>query len=272
VLFGASALYSSATGVPYFIDSEIPSAVFLGLHLLVTDPSTSPRSLLGKFVFGVSYGLGVFVLYAALGAFGIPTFYDKLLFVPLLNLSVRAIDGLTRDVSLLRLLGLEGRAARANLAFMGAWAAFFLVMSAAGKTDGTHLGDKVPFWQQACAEGRRNACARLLQIESSYCSDNSGWACNELGRHYMEGRIADKSNEKALEHFGKACELRFQPGCVNLLSPAELTRANPRALDLRLLLREGGANLTEMPEASLYARACAHGWSFACTPASGNRS
>ena len=44
VLFGLSALYTSLTGVPYFLDSEIPAAVFLGLHLLVTDPSTSPRS------------------------------------------------------------------------------------------------------------------------------------------------------------------------------------------------------------------------------------
>jgi len=44
VLFGASALYAAVTGVPYFIDSEIPTAVFLGLHLLVTDPSTSPRT------------------------------------------------------------------------------------------------------------------------------------------------------------------------------------------------------------------------------------
>ena len=57
VLFGSSALYSALTGVPYFIDSEIPSAVFLGLHLLVTDPSTSPRTPLGKTVFGVLYGL-----------------------------------------------------------------------------------------------------------------------------------------------------------------------------------------------------------------------
>ena len=47
-LFGASALYSAVTGVPYFLDSEIPSAVFLGLHLLVTDPSTSPRTPFGR--------------------------------------------------------------------------------------------------------------------------------------------------------------------------------------------------------------------------------
>ena len=76
--------------MPYFVDSEIPSAVFLGLHLLVTDPSTSPRTPLGRAIFGVLYGLGVFALYALLGALGLPTFYDKLLCVPLLNLAVPA--------------------------------------------------------------------------------------------------------------------------------------------------------------------------------------
>ena len=93
-LFGLSALYGAATGVPYFIDTEIPSAVFLGLHLLVTDPSTSPRTPLGRVIFGVAYGSAVFALYALLGALGVPTFYDKLLCVPLLNLLVPSIDRL----------------------------------------------------------------------------------------------------------------------------------------------------------------------------------
>jgi len=34
--------------------------------------------------------------------------------------------------------------------------------------------------------------------------------------------------------------------------------------DLRLLLREGGQNLLEMPEPELYERACEHGWAYAC--------
>ena len=97
-LFVLSTLYSSFAGVPYFLDSEIPAAVFLGLHLLVTDPSTSPRTALGKLIFGVFYGCGVFVLYTLLGALGAPTFYDKLLCVPILNLSVIAIDKIVRSV------------------------------------------------------------------------------------------------------------------------------------------------------------------------------
>ena len=265
VLFGASAAYSWATGVPYFIDSEIPSAVFLGLHLLVTDPSTSPRTPLGKAIFGAMYGVGVFVLYALLGVFGVPTFYDKLLCVPLLNLSVQRIDRLVRSTGSPRLARLgDWQPARANLAFMSVWVVFFGVMAAVGATDARHRGDTVPFWEQACAEGRRGVCERLFQIESSYCRDNSGWACNEVGRHLMEGRITDEDSELALEYFAKACELRFSAGCVNLLEPDRLARANPRPLDLRLLLREGGANLMEMPESKLLTRACEHRWAFAC--------
>ncbi len=265
VLFGGSALYSAVTGVPYFIDTEIPTAVFLGLHLLVTDPSTSPRTPPGKFVFGVLYGMGVLVLYALLGAAGAPTFYDKLLSVPLLNLSVRWIDRLVRSIPETVAI----RLSRPNLVHMAVWAAFFGVMTIVGATDGTHRGDTVPFWEKACAEGRRNACERLLRIESTYCGDNSGWACNELGRHYREGKIATADSERALGYLSRACELRFQAGCINLLDPESLSRANPRALDLRLLLREGGANLMEMPEPELYARACDHRWTFACEKAAG---
>ena len=287
VLFGSSALYSAVTGVPYFIDSEIPSAVFLGLHLLVTDPSTSPRSPLGKAVFGTLYGAGVFALYALLGALGLPTFYDKLLCVPLLNLSVQRIDRLAAAVQARR----EGAPAsektsdhtrdsrrpearapagagllRANPLHMAAWALFFGAMTVAGATDGRHRGDTVPFWEQACAEGRPQACARLVQIQTNYCGDNAGWACNELGLHHRAGTVVPPDPERALKYFGQACELRFQAGCVNLLDPASTVRTDPRALDLRLLLREAGPNLLDMPEPALYARACDHGWSFACRP------
>jgi hypothetical protein len=240
--------------------------VFLGLHLLVTDPSTSPRTPPGKFVFGISYGLGVFVLYALLGALGVPTFYDKLLCVPLLNLSVQWIDRLV-GVSRLRL---DWAPARANLVYMAIWVGLFGVMTSVGATDATHRGDKIPFWEQACAEGRRNACERLIQIESSYCTDNSGWACNELGRHYVAGKLVPADTELALGYFSRACEARFQAGCVNLLLPERLTHANPRVLDLRLLLREGGVNLIEMPEPEVYDRACVHGWTFACETGGGS--
>jgi hypothetical protein len=266
-LFGLSALYRAMTGVPYFLDSEIPSAVFLGLHLLVTDPSTSPRTPLGRLFFGVLYGLGVFGLYSLLGALGAPTFYDKLLCVPLLNLSVPLIDRAVAAVGkrpILEPLRLNGPLGTGNLAHIGAWVVFFAIMTAAGRTDGRHVGDSVPFWQQACAENRPNACRRLLQIERSYCDDNSGWACNELGTHYAEGRLVREDRAVAIGLFSRGCELRFQAACVNLLDAREISRAAPRVFDLRLLLREGGRNLIDMSEPDLYARACQHGWTYAC--------
>ena len=268
-LFGLSALYYAVTGVPYFIDSEIPSAVFLGLHLLVTDPSTSPRAPLGKALFGILYGVGVFVLYALLGALGVPTFYDKLLCVPLLNLSVQHIDRLSRrwqDSATLRRMTPDWTPARANLLQITVWAAVFGVMTVMGATDGRHRGDAVPFWERACAENRPLACERLIQIETNYCGDNAGWACNELGRHYVEGAAVTADLERALGYFAQACELRFQAGCVNLLDRDTISRADPRPLDLRLLLREAGPNLLDMPDTLLYARACEHGWAFACRP------
>ena len=269
-LFGGSALYLAITGVPYFVDSDIPSAVFLGLHLLVTDPSTSPRTPLGRLIFGVMYGAGVFALYALLGALGLPTFYDKLLCVPLLNLAVPTIDRAVRaigDRPILSRLGLDPPLGRANLAHMAVWVALFGVMSVAGATDGMHRGDSLPFWEQACAEGRPQACQRLLRIEGSYCADNAGWACNELGRHYVEGRLVSTDLDRAYAYFSRSCEGRFQAGCINLLDTSTPSRANPGTFDLRLLLREGGPNLLEMPEPELYDRACRHGWTFACDKA-----
>jgi len=274
-LFGLSAAYYAVTGVPYFVDSDIPAAVFLGLHLLVTDPSTSPRTPLGKTIFGGLYGVGVFALYALLTTAGAPTFYDKLLCVPLLNLGVRGIDDAVRSLRErdFAVPSLSGPAparrawwspSRAELAHLAVWIGFFAVMSAAGRTDGLHPGDRLPFWETACEEGRRGACSRLLQIEASYCGDNAAWACNELGVHYASGRITPRDAAAGQAYYARACELRFQAGCLNLLSDAEPLRADPRPLDLRLLLREGGRNLMDASEPDLLARACRHEWRFAC--------
>lgn len=266
-LLGFSAIYSASTGVPYFLDSEIPAAVFLGLHLLITDPSTSPRTPLGKTIFGVLYGIGVFGLYTLLGALGAPTFYDKLLCVPLLNLSVIAIDKTVRSIKSDAITNVWRQTwfgGRANLAHMSVWVVVFALMTILGKMDGRHTGDSLPFWDQACAEGRPNACERLVQLQTTYCNDNAAWACNELGLLYREGELVEANAERAMIYFGRACELKFQAGCVNLLDNNSLARAEPKELDLRLLLREGGQNLMELPVPELYARACEHNWEFAC--------
>lgn len=263
VLFAWSSAYFSVTGVPYFVDSDIPAAVFLGLLLLVTDPSTSPRSPLGKTLFGGLYGVGVFALYALLTALGVPTFYDKLLSVPLLNLSVRGIDRIAAR------LGenspfIRASLSRSNAVHMAVWVVFFGAMTALGKTDGTHTGDRLPFWIEACDASRSNACDRLMSLEATYCGDNSAWACNELGAHYTEDVLVERDEERAFGYFARGCELRFAASCANLLGREEVVHTHPHVLDLRLLLREGGMNLMEMSEPDLYARACVHGWTFVC--------
>src|SRR3989442_13717937 len=48
-------LYFAATGVYFFYNSYIPIAVFLGMHLLFTDPSTSPRTEIVRVIFVMLY-------------------------------------------------------------------------------------------------------------------------------------------------------------------------------------------------------------------------
>ena len=62
--------------------------VFLGLNLLATDPATSPRSDFGKVLFGLSWGAAIWVCYVLLVFLELPSYYDKILTVPIVNLMV----------------------------------------------------------------------------------------------------------------------------------------------------------------------------------------
>src|SRR4029077_9324258 len=95
-------IYFATNGIYFFYDSYIPISVFLGMHLLFTDPSTAPRTELGRIMFGFLYAAGVIVLYGMLGNLHAPTFYDKLLAVPVLTLTIRAIDRAVRSPALAR--------------------------------------------------------------------------------------------------------------------------------------------------------------------------
>ena len=134
--FAFTLTYSTVTGAHYFIEPSIPIAVFLGMHLLFTDPSTAPRSELGRIVFGVLYAVSVILLFSLLQRAGFPGFYDKLLAVPLLNLLVPLIDRLvSRLASRPALAWLDpaalGRALsgrQRHLAYMAVWALVFVTM------------------------------------------------------------------------------------------------------------------------------------------------
>ncbi len=126
--------YYFATGSHFFLELPFPIAIFLAMHLLFTDPSTSPRTELGRIMFGVLYASSVVALYVVLDRLGLPTFYDKLLSVPLLNLSIQAIDRAARSNLLKRFdpgaLGRSLAPKRRNLAYMTLWVALFVTMQA----------------------------------------------------------------------------------------------------------------------------------------------
>ena len=257
--------YFALTGTYWFVDAYIPVAVFLGMHLLITDPSTSPRSEMGRLGFGALYALSVFALYALLGAAGAPAFYDKLLAVPILNLAVRAIDRLARgpahqwDPAALvpRLTG-----PRRHAAWAAVWVAVFLGMSSVQAVGDTHRGQWVTFWLAACADDRPHGCRHAARLTAAYCDAGSGWACNEYGV------LVQPALRPALaaELFARACELGFTAGCANL-APAAATapeRGPPADVDLGIVLRGRADRLTTLSPAELGEAACAQGFGDRC--------
>ena len=232
-------LYFAATGVYFFYDAYIPIAVFLGMHLLFTDPSTAPRTEVGRIIFGALYGVSTVALYALLSRAGVPPFYDKLLQVPVLNLSIQLLDRIAHSRGL---RAVEPAAApraavprRRNLASMACWAVVFAVMSAVQGVGDRHPGQWVPFWQAACNDGRPDACRYLASMQLRFCDSGSEWACDEA--EYLLG---------------------------SGLGPREFERAQPTLEDYPIILRGTKGPIRDRSPAALYARACSQGWVDAC--------
>ena len=283
--FVFSAVYYAATGSYFFSDSHVPIAVFLGMHLLFTDPATSPRTELGRIVFGVLYGLTTVLLYSVLIRAGMPGFYDKLLQVPLLNLSAGLLDRLARSSRLQRIDPAAWRlprplvrrsapreggsheaapAGRRHLAYISVWVVAFGAMSASGYLGDKHPGQYLPFWQKACAADARSACEDAYFLEDGFCEDGSGWACNELGilltEHYGNRR-------RAATVFERACGLGFSAGCDNTSAMTQgdkFRRDAPTLADYRFILRGSKGPYPDREPAQLYARACEQGWPDTC--------
>lgn len=267
--FAFGLLYFQITGVYFFADAYIPIAVFLGMHLLFTDPSTSPKSESGRVVFGVLYGASVIGLVVVLDALGAPEFYDKLLPVPMLNLSVRFIErfaqqGMFRGLDPSRLVAWipfpTTRLATASL-----WVVTFAGISAAGGLGDEHPGQYLPFWQEACAEGSERGCEYLAAMEQVYCDRGSSWACNELGIT-LATHLSDRSSARM--EFERGCDMGFQPACSNLLPVAtgslSFAQAPPSVEDLPIVIRGSKGAVTERDPEALYALACKRGWGDLC--------
>jgi TPR repeat protein len=280
-LFLLGLAYTHATGVYNFVDSNIPAAVFLGLHLLVTDPSTSPKTTPGKIVFGGLYGAGVFALYPALAWLDIPRFYDKLLCVPLLNLSVRALDGASRALTARFRLpaSISGRSPRqANAVHMALWISLFVVMTATGflAKELGHPGGHAEFWQKACRENRLNGCREWVRSLKITCAYSGAAACAALGDLQQEGRLAPRDPLMAGKNFGRACDLGLAAGCASL---TEFVQHGGQDVFLRAC--DGGDGIScfilgwqtdkglgvaadPARAAALFERSCAAGWARGC--------
>jgi hypothetical protein len=214
----------AATGTWFFISINIGATVFLGLHLLITDPATSPRSNVGRILFGAGYGLGYFLLFRILDDFDVPLFWDKLLPVPILNLLVPAIDRFARSGAVGRFNAwwegvLEHR--KENFVHMGIWAAVFGTMAATGFLDGPHPGASLDFWRQAWHEGREHAgpnFLKMLENRATLEEANPATAAarNELGELYLTGQLVPQNDGAAANLFANACGLGNQDACTNV--------------------------------------------------------
>lgn len=264
--YGISLAYFGATGTYLFYDTHIPVPVFLGMHLLFTDPSTSPRSELGRILFGMIYAAGTAALFVLLPEVGAPTFYDKLLPVPIMNLMVRLLDRFATSPALSRLdparIGARLAPGRRNVAYTGLWAGVFTVMSFTQGVGDTHPGQYLPFWQEACEAGSERACAYREYQTLVYCNNGSGWACNEWGILQVEKGLSPG------RAFHQACDLGFRTACANTVrdtyDAAALSRGDPDVKDLPIVLRGTKPVLEERDEERLRALACRQGWPWAC--------
>jgi hypothetical protein len=279
-------LYFAATGIYFFYGEYIPIAVFLGMHLLFTDPSTSPRTELGRIVYGALYGLSTVALYGFLRSAGMPTFYDKLLQVPLLNLSVEGIDRAARSRFLRALdpaaLGRPLLPRLRNLAYMSVWAAVFAVLSAVGGVGDDHPGQWLPFWRKACQDGHANACPHFADMVTNFCNRGSGWACNQTGllrmtlsrpggdqpRFHPVAGFDPVAIARLLRH---GCGLGFQAACRNLNALTSGAGGNgafadppPTLHDYPIILQGSKGEIRERDPAALYALACKQGWPGTC--------
>jgi hypothetical protein len=83
----------------------IDPSVFIGITLLVTDPATTPKTLPGKWMFGLCYGAGIFFTFLVLRHLHQPGYFDKILAIPAVNLLVPWFDRRGKRIAALRSLG-----------------------------------------------------------------------------------------------------------------------------------------------------------------------
>ena len=184
-------VYTAVFGTYYYVDTSIPIAVFLGMNLLVTDPATSPSSMVGRCVFGILYGALVFVSYDLLRDVELVSvisgqrieiaWLDKLLCVPLLNLLAQPIQ---RWVGAWDRHLLETSWLRLNAVHLGLW---LMAFGAMYPQLTQHEGDSLVFWETSCEQGLRRACSDRAKMYTKLCSEALPEVCFNQGRAFEAG-------------------------------------------------------------------------------------
>ena len=220
-LFVSALVYHKLTGVYFFITSDVPVAVFLGLHLLVTYPSTSPRTNFGRIMFGALYGASVLILFDVLDYAGAPTFYDKLLAIPLLNLSIQFLDRIARSINFTNLwpralqFNLAGN--RLNQIYMAIWIVFFISIFFTHTLGSNHPGRGSAYWEEACDKKLRNACHNLHELLNKACINKGDpLACGKLAWVTRNGIGTVRDDKKAFELISYACEKGVSEACARI--------------------------------------------------------
>jgi hypothetical protein len=146
-------------------------------------------------------------------------------------------------------------------------------MSARQGVGDSHPGQWVPFWHQACEDGRVYACPYLADLELGLCDQGSGWACNEAGLLHIalsrsgedlrRGEIAG-----AAKPLSRGCELNFEQACRNLTTlttgAGKFATLPPTLADYPIILRGSKTEIRERDPGKLYSLACKQGWPDTC--------
>ena len=222
-------IYTEVTGVYLFASTNLPAAAFLGLLLLMTDPSTSPRTYVGRTLFGLGYGFGYVIMFELLGRIGAPELYAKLYPVPILNCTIQILDRFARRGAIGRLNerwenGISKQ--KSNAIHIGLWAIVFGIMIGTSYVPyaepGKHPGDSIAFWKRALKEQRYDAERKLVMVAGSQAvARNSAEAYNELGiiglTTTLDATDTDKRRRNAAFRFTVAAELGYEAAAKNVL-------------------------------------------------------
>lgn len=256
-LMGGGLLVHALTGVWWLENEHIPIAVFLGMHLLVTDPVTSPRGNGAKVLFGALYGLLVVPLYWGLLAVNTPAFYDKLLQVPLLNLLVPALERLGAK---LRVPGWPLKPKATQRLQVALWGLTFVAIRGPLRH---HPAADPAYWEGACEAGLGagkkpddvRACGNIVRAWGTVCEGGAGAACLHLAGLFVEGRLVPSDEAEAVRWFGAACDQGAAEGCARMA----LAHTEGR----------GGLPVSAVAADSARERACVLGDGLACVTLAG---